>query len=99
MFIRPDNNQGNGPTTESGNGFDGNRRCRRRNPGKPRGYCAKKRNDGVCDQECNNKDCGCDGNDCKPKPPTGTYLPPSQGYPKCEWHDVWSSWFIWQHNY
>merc|ERR1712135_57728 len=42
-------------------------------------YCVRKRNDGTCNPECNTRECGFDGKDCKKKP-KDTYLPPQRGY-------------------
>merc|ERR1712212_1293904 len=41
-------------------------------------YCVRKRNDGTCNPECNTRECGFDGKDCKK--PRDTYLPPQRGY-------------------
>jgi len=49
------------------------------NPDYDADHCVRRRNDGTCNPECNNKKCGWDGRDCKKKPGNG-YLPPQKGY-------------------
>jgi hypothetical protein len=79
----PPNNQGNGPPKNQGNGGDSKPKpCDPDYPTCTLCNCARKRNDGTCNPECNNPKCGNDGNDCdiKPTPPPSYLPPPKKGY-------------------
>merc|ERR1712135_92715 len=86
------NNQGRRTTTPRPGGNDSRRRTTQRRrttrpikqkscngPKYEPDYCVRKRNDGTCNPECNTRECGFDGKDCKKKP-KDTYLPPQRGY-------------------